>query len=587
MLTRPQIVLFLASLIVNVACSDTPEAEMPEDTGVQMADAGVQDIGTPDTGTPDTGTPDTGSDDLGGLRDIGEGPVDGGEPDGGEPPVNEITLSGKVRKLGAYLAGNNEYVAGAAVLAYGVEPQASAITDQANVGYYTLSVPANGEVVFFVSKAGYHQTFSSVTVADQNVQNQSLPLAEADWLSEIAAAHNVDLNTPFTCQTPELQGSTCIYSVVVGRILDDGTAGNGEIRPVGGVYQEDFTVYGPNDNAGWYVRGPYFLDYTGTSSAAATQSIVYQNGQGQYLGGLYVLFAEIPQVGGQYPYVSLRISVAYDDNGTARYFGPVDLQAFRGPGGAVNWANLPETGVVVQPPVQDIDFDAQVYPLFLPVPQGGLGCQGCHTSQGGAQPAAGMDLYQAATAYASLNPQSYPNRVNLQDPAASLLLTKPLYEASGPQNHPIFVFASPQDVGYRTLLTWIEEGAQRNVQLQPVSFANEVHAGLYDETQNGGWGCRACHYDGVDANTAPGGFYISGDPAAVYDELVNETPTDNGQTGEPYRINKDPQYPERSLVLTSPLAGNPEPHPVKIFYNNQDPRYLLLYRWIQEGYQNN
>jgi hypothetical protein len=260
------------------------------------------------------------------------------------------------------------------------------------------------------------------------------------------------------------------------------------------------------------------------------------------------------------------------------------VQAFRGPGGAVNYANIPETGIIVQPPPVNIDFDTQVYPLFLPVPQGGLGCQGCHS---GATPAAGMDLFGAETAYMSLDPAAYPLRVNLAQPQDSLLLTKPLYEADGVQNHPIFVFASPQDVGYQTILTWIQEGAQRNVGIPPVSFANDIHTGLYNDTQNGGWGCRACHYDTVTATTAPGGFYISGDPAAVYDELVNEAPGDNGLTGELYRINKDPQYTDRSLVLINPLTGNPEPHQVKIFYDNTDPRYLLIYRWIQEGYQNN
>jgi hypothetical protein len=552
-------IAFCASFI---GCKDDPQAT--PDTGVEPMDVGMQvdtsfpsDVGTPvDTGVVDTGVdPDAGEPDM-------------GAPDVGPPPNVEVAVSGRVRMLGEYLAGNIVYVGSAAVLGYGVDPPTQAISEEADLGYYSLTVPANGDVIFFVTKAGYHQTFQKITVADQEVQNQSLPLAEAAWLAEIATAHNVDLATPFACQTPELVGSMCIYTIVVGRIVDD------QAQPVAGVYGDDFTVLGPNDSNAWTFRGPYFLGPTGTSSAAAQQSLAE---------GLYILFAEIPQTGGG-SYVNLKLQITYDDNGTNRYFGPVDVQAFRGPNGAVNWANVPETGIVVQPPIAGVDFDTQVYPLFLTVPQGGLGCQGCHS---GATPAAGMDLVTPEVAYASLDPATYPMRVNVSDPDASLVLSKPLYEAEGPQNHPIFVFASPTDPGYQIIRTWISEGAQRNVVLPPVSFAAEVHAGMYNDTQNGGWGCRACHYDGVDANTAPGGFYISGDPAAVYDELVNEAPGDNGLTGELYRVNKDPAMTDRSLVLINPLAGNPEPHPVKIFYDNTDPRYALIYRWIQEGYNNN
>ena len=72
--------------------------------------------------------------------------------------------------------------------------------------------------------------------------------------------------------------------------------------------------------------------------------------------------------------------------------------------------------------------------------------------------------------------------------------------------------------------------------------------------------------------------------ADVHAELTGEAPTDNGDTGEAYRINKNGQAGQ-SLLLINPLFGHPEPHPVKIFSSNLDPRYQILYRWIQEGYQ--
>src|SRR5687768_14776120 len=104
-------VLAVASL---AACKSDP---------MQTPDTGVNppiDTGVPDTGAPpDTGVPpDTGAPDTGDVPDAGD--PDTGAPDVGPPPVVEVDVSGRVRQLGAYLAGNNSYVGSAAVLAYGV-----------------------------------------------------------------------------------------------------------------------------------------------------------------------------------------------------------------------------------------------------------------------------------------------------------------------------------------------------------------------------------------------------------------------------------------------------------------------------------
>jgi hypothetical protein len=169
----------------------------------------------------------------------------------------------------------------------------------------------------------------------------------------------------------------------------------------------------------------------------------------------------------------------------------------------------------------------------------------------------------------------------------SLVLVKPLYEAIGQQDHPIFAFASEQDPAYQLIYTWITQGGVRPmVPPPPVSFVTSIRPLLYQSTANGGAGCYACHVDGVNANNAPGGFYMGGNAQDLYNALTNTAPSDNGGSGEPYRVNKM-NYPERSLVLINPLSGNPEPHPVKIFSDNADPRYQLIYRWIAEGYQNN
>lgn len=592
--------LVLASAVlatVHVACSSSedppPDAGVVEDGGAPPPDGGENppppdggvnpppDGGTPDLGTPDTGEPDTGVPDT--------GVPDTGLPDTGPAPVLSVNVSGQLRKLGEYLAGNTVGVGQANLLAYGVSPLGVTMTqDGATAGNYGLDVPPNGQLILYSSKLGYFPSYNTVTVENVDATNKNLYIAENAWLNEIAGAHNVNLATPFACHAPALDpAQQCIYAAIVGRVLDDGAAGNGTRRPVADITQAEFTVYGgPAANDQWYKKGPYFLNYTGTSSVGALGTIVYNDGAGNYRGGLFVTFVEIPQTDGPES-ISVRISIRHDVGGGAyRYFGPIDLKAFRPYG--VTWTTIVETGVAPPPPNNNIDFDTQIYPLFLPVNQGGLGCQGCHTNQGGAVPSGGMNLYGGPDmAFASLNPASYPNRVNVQNPSASYLLTKPLYEATGLQDHPIFAFVSEQDLAYQLIYTWISEGAVRNVVQPPVSFANEIRPLLYNQVAQGGMGCRNCHYDGVDANTAPGGFYMGGGAPGLYLELTGEAPTDNGATGEAYRINKQQGYTERSLVLTNPLFGNAEPHPVKVFSSNADPRYQLVYRWIAEGYQDN
>ena len=516
------------------------------------------------------------------------------------PPPDGVIVEGQVYKLGAYLAGNNDYNGNASVLAFGVDPLQTTLSDQDpnNLGAYSLTLPANGQTILFVNKAGYNPTYTTVSTQDQNIVGQRIYSAENAWVNAIAQYHNIDLTAPFDCQTAGLQGSRCVYSIVVGKLYDDGSTG--QTLPVAGITSDDFTVTGGQNNGEWYVRGPYFLNYDGTpdDQGGGNTSIIYQDqATGNYRGGLYVTFVEIPQLDGPESQ-PISMSIAYNDvnAGVTRYFGPVTIQAFRPYG--VTWTNIYETGVPVDIPLENIDFDNQVYPLFAPVDQGGLGCQGCHTNQGGAVPAGGMNLYTADAAYASLDYNNYPNRVNVNDPAASLLLTKPLYEV-GQQNHPIFAFASEYDVGYQIILKWIEEGGQRNVVLPPVTF-DEVHRILYPvqgyEQQHAGCSNGGCHSD--QAATAGSRFYLNGDPQNVYDQLVNivaytydpnydpqlDPNGDLAYTAEQYHINKD-NYPERSLVIQKPLAGNAVVHGGgKPFFGAADQRVVLIQRWIAEGY---
>jgi hypothetical protein len=483
----------------------------------------------------------------------------------------EVYVEGRVAGLGAYLYGNNTYIGDASVLAYGVYPVESTVSaNTPTLGEYRLTLPVNGQVVLYTNKAGYFPTYTEIVTQEANILNRRIYLTELAWLNQIAEYHSIDLDTPFACQGAANTGQNCIYSAIVGRILDDGTAGNGTPYPVAGIAAGDFTITGGPDQDDWYTRGPYFLELNGTAAGAG-----YSLAEGN-TGGLFVAFVEVPQIDGN-PYRTLRVSVAYGDDPT-RYFGPVNVQVFR-PNG-VTWTTIPETGVPLVDPVVNVDFDTQVYPLFLPVSQGGLGCQGCHA---GATPAGNLDLYGAETAYASLNPTAYPQRVNLEYPAQSYLLRKPLYGED--LNHPIFAFTSTEDVAYRIIYQWIYEGAEREVELDPTSYRYDVYPLLARPVSEGGAGCYSCHVAGVNAQTAPGGFYLGGGYDDVHYQLTQAAATDPDGLGEAYRINKA-NYPDRSLVLVKPLYGSPAVHPVKIFSANTDPRYQILYRWIVEGWVN-
>ncbi|MCC7380747.1 MAG: hypothetical protein IT384_02900 [Deltaproteobacteria bacterium] len=588
--------LFLASLAsaLSFAAACTASSDGPGD-GSAVADGGAGDavVNRMDASRQDAAAGDAFVQDAGDAgRDAGGGDAgDAGRDAGGGGDAvvgdggggGEITASGQLVRLGDLLAGTTAGVGQAAVLAVGVVPARSTITDNAN-GNYTLQIPGNGQTILYANKAGYFPTYNPIAAQGANITGRAIYAAENAWLNAIAQTHGVDLAAQFACHAPALNpNQQCIYTVVVGRVLDDGTAGNGTQRPVADV--NNFTIAagaaGANLSDQWYKRGPYYLNYDGTASAAATGTIVYDD-SGNFRGGLFVAFLEIPRTDGAEA-INVRVSAQHTPGGATRYFGPAEVKAFRPYG--VTWVTLNETaGPPNPPPPSGVSFDAQVYPLFLPVAQGGLGCQGCHTNQGGATPSGGLNLYGADAAYAALDPANNPQRVNVQNPGASTLLIKPLYEASGSQDHPIFAFVSEQDPAYRLIYTWIQEGGRRVQVQQPVSFANDVRPLLAQPTNQGGIGCYNCHASGVNANNAPGGFYTGGTPDQLYAELTQEMPTDNGGTGEGYRINKTAGQADRSLVLTNPLYNNAEPHPVKVFSSNADPRYQTIYRWITEGY---
>lgn len=539
----------------------------------------VRRVGLYDGGpVVDTGvTPDAG---------VAPPPEDGGVapvPDAGPPPT--VSLSGQILKLEGYLRGQTEYSGGVEVKALGVEELPAVYSADAD-GAYALQLPQNGKVVVRASKAGYRSTYTELTVAAAPITGKNFYLAADEYVQRIGDAHQVNVLVAQPCHAPLPTNLSCRYAVVMGRVVDDGSYDNGTPTPLAGVTAADFTVKGEGDPA-WYKKGPYFLSYDGQPGTYTETQRQRDPVTNKYRGGLYVVFVEVPVTGN--PPKEFEISISsYAGGATRRQFGPVLFKALNG---GLSWVTVAESGPGLPPeppPITDVDFETEVYPLLAKVTAGGLGCLGCHTNEGGVVPSGGFNLYGGpAAAYAALNPASYPNRVNLASPAASTLLTKPLYEANGVQDHPIFAFVSEADPAYRLIHQWIVEGGvyEGQVAPPPVSFYNDVRPLLYRPDAEGGIGCYTCHVSGVDANTAPGGLYFGGTPQELYNELTQERAIDNGLTGEQYRINKVGNA-ANSLMLLNPLVGCPEPHPAKILNGANDPRYQTLYRWITEGYAN-
>lgn len=117
--------------------------------------------------------------------------------------------------------------------------------------------------------------------------------------------------------------------------------------------------------------------------------------------------------------------------------------------------SLPATVyIAVQTPVATVSFANDVLPIY----QGG-GCTGCHGSAGGLTiSGTAAQLYAEFTDPANAS----GNRIDVCDPASSLILTKPSSFGTYASSHSTNIFSSTAAANYITVITWITEGAQFN-----------------------------------------------------------------------------------------------------------------------------
>jgi hypothetical protein len=387
------------------------------------------------------------------------------QPPNQPPPiVTSVNVSGEVVGLGSFLKGMPSPVASASILVLGTDPPKSTVSDA--MGKFALDTPPDRSLIFFIQERGYFQTYVQATTAEQNITDLQLCAAEMDWVNQIAAAYSIDLNAPFQCHGAPDGGlnptDRCVYGIVVGRILDNSATGH----PVAGINVADFELH-VNSGAIWFKRGPYFLDETGMPSQSLTS--IASTDPTKTIGGLYVMFVEIPAITGGNS-IDVELSIRHPDAGNIDHlFGPITTKLFRPYG--VTFADLHQT--------QDVP---------------GMG---------------------------------------------------------GP----------PGQKG--------------------ISFMQDVRPLIANPTSESGTGCYACHVSNVNERTAPAQFFMGAMAGELYDALTHQRAADLGMLGEMFRVNL--QNPSRSLLLVEPLQTAVNPHPIKVFTDENDPRYVLLQRWITEG----
>lgn len=427
-----------------------------------------------------------------------------------------------------------------------------------------------------------------------------------DWMQQVADACGVYTAENFTGENPELVQRTIIFGQLKNRATGQGVAGvtKNQIS----VRIGDYVNNNPN-----YVC---FLNVDpNTNYLVGTQS----NTSYAESGGAFVVFKLVNQQGG-----TLGNGNAYVNAGPTFEEASISL-------------NAGNVGVVTlytndnEPPIDLVDFTTQVYPLFTT-----LGCVSCHyeNGPGGVNNNNG---YYAIYGGPNVTPEDVYNnlvgpgtnctvtnyvgnyRVCLNDPPASRLLTRPLLE-DPPDGHPNASFADEYDPNYLLVKAWIEQGAVFNaIPPEPPENVYTLYGVMDIAAQRG---CTACHGYNLDyggtgrpaGNLALDGceqYYIDNGTYANnnidYNSATNpyykrdcvyyhlrQANIANDPYGYNYRVN--PNYPERSMLLRNPYCGPyycaddpqyPETHPVKVFANTDDPGYVNILSWIEDGAQNN
>lgn len=301
-------------------------------------------------------------------------------------------------------------VPNAQITTVGLLPQLS--TTAAADGTFTLpEVPVNGYVILEVTASGYADTLNPALL----VEEQDLTGVKVVALATGDAA---SLETGFGVVETSGLGQ------IVGHAQFDTGSGIAGISTIQ-VLPVNFSA-----------DGPHFLDDTGAPGPglAATSSS----------GGFTFFNVSTGNVAVQ----ASAPNFLFQPVATVSRAGAWSVVTVVGQGGTPGSTPTPTpTGTPAT-----VKYAMQVYPIFT-----SRGCKTCHRT---GNPPGGLRLDQDANkTYDDLKAVS--GVINTGNPAASLLLTKPLFEAQ-PDHGGGNIFLTTSDPDYVTILNWITQGANKN-----------------------------------------------------------------------------------------------------------------------------
>lgn len=323
---------------------------------------------------------------------------------GSKDPKPTVRLSGVVADW-----RSGDPISGALVETIGISPIQSAVS--ASDGTFTIgSVPINGFVLLRIDAADHVETVSPAILVGE------------DHLEDVVA-QAVSLPDASLFETAFAITDTAGRGVVLGRALspaDAGIAGVSELRilPAGAAFD-----------------GPYFLAADGSAAVGATET----TGDGGFV------FFNVSS--GDIAVAASAADLAFEQQATVVIADVWSLVTLPGDGPGVGGSPTPTPTGTPGPQ----SFSADIVPIFTARGCTGSGCHRPPTNGGG------LRLNQSAA-------QIYPavlQRCNTTDPANSLLLTKPLFEAA-PNHTGGNIFLTNTDPDYLRMLRWITDGAPNN-----------------------------------------------------------------------------------------------------------------------------
>lgn len=307
-------------------------------------------------------------------------------------------------------------VVDAAITTDGVAPAMTGTSMTGGV-YAIEHVPTGSKVYFSVASPLYRPT-----------RNPPVTVEGAAVTQDLYGLTTADINRQYATANKPVGAGKAVLVAELKR--NNGT-------PLEGIALTDVTLVDGAGTPAAGLVGPYFFGAIGDIDLALTTATAFG-------GRSRVALLDVPP--GAW---SLKVNYLDGQGATKTMVVPVTTLA---DGATLAIAGgMGGGGTTITNP----KFTTDIYPRLQKAAGGGLGCANCHTAGGPAGNALKLDEGATVT-LASM--KAITGVIDLVAPAASLLLTKPLYEPA-PYNHPNATFVDVNDPDYKLILLWIQQGA--------------------------------------------------------------------------------------------------------------------------------